>query len=117
MAPPRSLERTVWTVVATLGLVGLAAVAWRMLGGLGLIVLGLLVSFIGVRIEQEEDRPVGPPMTPGLFADQHRHEAASARSERAERAAHRGMFLRGARLATLLGVLVALTGIASVLAG
>ncbi|PZU84169.1 MAG: hypothetical protein DI527_23155 [Chelatococcus sp.] len=110
MPPPRSTERLVLTAIATAGLIALACLAWRILGGLGVGLLGLLVAFIAIRMELEGGRPVGPQMTPGLHAEQYRNEANARHDERSRRRADRYALTSGTRLAATLGGLLALGG-------
>lgn len=110
MPPPRNTERLVLTVLAASGVIALAFLAWRILGGLGVGLLGLLVAFLAIRMELEGDRPIGPQMTPGLHADQYRHETNAHHAERAHRTAERHAIRNVARLAATLGGILAVCG-------
>jgi len=110
MPPPRNTERLVLTAISASGLIALACLAWRILGGLGVGLLGLLVAFLAIRIELEGDRPIGPQMTPGLHAEQHRQEANAHHAEQAHRATERHALRSGARLAAMLGGFLAICG-------
>jgi hypothetical protein len=108
MAPGRH-KRQEMIVLAGLCLAGLALLAYRALGGFGVGLLGLLVLFIAVRVELEDDRPIGPMMTPDLHAGQYRQEAADPAGRAARRAEQRTM-ARGARVAMLMGLALTLGG-------
>ncbi|MBD3846573.1 hypothetical protein IED13_12765 [Bosea sp. SSUT16] len=110
MPPPRSTEHVVLSVLSAAALAALAILAWRAVGWLGVGVLGLLVLFIAVRVELEGNRPMGPQMTPGLYADQYRSEVEAEPAARAGRRAERLSVIGAARLARLFGAVLAVTG-------
>lgn len=110
MKPPRNRERDIVLAASAAGLLGLAWLAWSAIGWFGVGLLGLLVLFIAVRIDLEGDRPIGHQMTPGLHAGQYRSEAKQSRAERASRLAEFATVTSAARLASLLGGALALTG-------
>jgi hypothetical protein len=68
MRPPRSRERLLIRVIACAGLVGLAWLAQQAIGWLGVGLIGLFTLFVAVRYEVEGNLPVGPQMTPDLYA-------------------------------------------------
>lgn len=105
MPPPRNHERMVMAALAVIALVGLAYLAWSAIGWFGAGLLGLLVLFIAVRVEFDGNRPVGPQMTPDLYAGQYRGEAGHAHSERSGRASERLTLASSARLAGLFFLL------------
>ncbi|MGX1789030.1 hypothetical protein ACWIGM_19955 [Bosea sp. NPDC055332] len=110
MRPPRSRESLFVRAFACAGLIGLAWLAQQALGWLGVGLLGLFTLFVAVRYELEGNLPVGPQMTPDLYASQfHKH----GREHAAERAGQRHEWLgqlSAARLAAGMGVLLALLG-------
>lgn len=110
MPPPRNHERMVMAALAAIALVGLSYLAWRAIGWFGVGLLGLLVLFIAVRVELEGNRPVGPQMTPDLYAGQYRSEAGHAPAERAGRTSERLILASSARLAGLFGGALTLAG-------
>lgn len=109
MPPPRSRERTVMIALAAIGLTGLAYLAWSAIGWFGVGLLGLLILFLAVRVELEDNRPVGHQMTPGLYAGQFHSEAGQGHAERAGRSSERLALASSARLAGLFGAM--LTGV------
>jgi hypothetical protein len=72
MRPPRSRESLFVRAFACAGLIGLAVLAQQALGWLGVGLLGLFTLFVAVRYELEGNLPVGPQMTPDLYASQFR---------------------------------------------
>ncbi|WP_157733037.1 hypothetical protein [Bosea sp. AS-1] len=97
------------TVLSAAALLVLAALAWRAAGWFGVGLLGLLVLFIAVRVDLEGDRPIGPQMTPGLYAEQYRSESADS-SARASRRAERLSVATAAQFARLFGAALAIVG-------
>lgn len=67
--------------------------AFRLLGFLGLGILGLIVGLVAVNVEMEGGRPLGTGQNAGLYAAT---VAAEARMTRAERAARRAEIARAA---------------------
>ncbi|MCO5092987.1 hypothetical protein [Bosea sp. (in: a-proteobacteria)] len=110
MPPPRNPERMVMIALAAIGLAGLSYLAWSAVGWFGVGLLGLLVSFLSVRIELEGNRPVGHQMTPDLYAGQYRSEAGQGHAERTGRVSERLSLANTARLAGLVGGVLALVG-------
>lgn len=110
MRPPRSREGLLVRAIACTGLLGLAWLAQQAIGWLGVGLLGLFTLFVAVRYELEGNLPVGPQMTPDLYASQfHKH----GREHEAERAGQRHEWtsqLSAARLAAGMGALLALIG-------
>lgn len=97
-------------LAAGAALAGLAALAWRAAGGLGVGLLGLFVLFVAVRMDLEGNRPIGPQMTPGLHASQFADESGRSRADRAaERSAWAG-YATPLRLAMVLGGLLVVIG-------
>jgi len=110
MPPPRNREREVLLALGIVGLLGLAYLAWSAVGWFGVGLLGLLVLFIAVRFELEGNRPIGPQMTPDLHASQYRSEGHQNRAERAGRMSELGTLVNAARLASMLGGMLAIAG-------
>lgn len=110
MPPPRNRERDTLLALGAIALFGLAYLAWRAVGWFGVGVLGLFVLFLAVRIELEDNRPIGPQMTPDLHAGQFRAEASHGHAERASRRAESGAVIGAARIAGLLGGALTLAG-------
>jgi hypothetical protein len=69
-----------------LGALGLACAAFRIVGFLGVGVLGLLIGFIAAQIDLEKEGAVGGAFGSGLYA---RHMMAQQTMSRSERAAHK----------------------------
>lgn len=111
--PPTRPDLVILRLVACVALSGLALLAWRAAGGLGVGVLGLLVLFVAVRMDLEGNRPIGPEMTPGLHASQFSDEGRSSDAERAAERSARASFLAPLRLAMALGALLVLIGFGS----
>ncbi len=110
MPPPRNRERMVMIMLAAIGLMGCAYLAWSAIGWFGVGILGLLVLFIAIRVELEDNRPVGHQMTPGLYAGQFHTESGQGHAERAGRSLERLALTSSARLAGLFGAVLAVTG-------
>lgn len=110
MSPPRSRERLVLIGLSAVALLMLALLAWRVIGWLGVGILGLFVLFIAVRVELEGDRPIGPQMTPGLYAEQYRSEMSADGSARTSRRADRLSVATAARYGRLFGAALAIAG-------
>ncbi|WP_336813470.1 hypothetical protein [Bosea sp. MMO-172] len=110
MPPPRNRERMVMIALAGTGLTGLAYLAWSAIGWFGVGLLGLLVLFIAIRVELEDNRPVGHQMTPGLYAGQYHNEAGQGHAERAGRSSERLALTSSARLASLFGAVLTAAG-------
>lgn len=110
MRPPQNRERLLIRGLACAGLIGLAWLAQQAMGWLGVGLLGLFTLFVAVRYELEGNLPVGPQMTPDLYASQfHKH----GREHEAEHAGRRHEWtgqLSAARLAAGVGGLLALVG-------
>lgn len=110
MRPPRSRERLFVRAIACAGLIGLAWLAQQAIGWLGVGLLGLFTLFVAVRYELEGNLPVGPQMTPDLYASQFGKQGPEHAAERAERRHEWAGQLSAARLAAGLGILLALVG-------
>lgn len=110
MRPPRSPERLVMAALARAGLIGLAILAHRAIGWLGVGLLGLFTLFVAVRYELEGNLPVGPQMTPDLYASQFGKRGREHDAERADRRHEWKGRLSAARLAAGMGALLALVG-------
>ena len=110
MPPPRSKERLVLAALSVAGLLMLALLAWRAVGWFGVGLLGLLVLFIAVRVELEGNRPIGPQMTPGLYADQYRSEMNADGGARASRRSERLSVTSAAQYGRWLGAALAIIG-------
>lgn len=109
MPPPSRTGEAVLAAICSLVLIGFAFLAWRAAGWIGVGVLGLLTVFIAVRFDLEGDRPIGPQMTPGLYASQFRDERAG-HAETASRRSALARMMGPVRLAMLLGVLLVVVG-------
>ncbi|KRE13897.1 hypothetical protein ASE63_17980 [Bosea sp. Root381] len=110
MPPPRRLERMVMAGLCLVGLSGLAWLAFGIVGWLGVGTLGLFVLFVAIRVDLEADRPVGPQMTPGLYASQYRDEAHANERDRAGRRFDVANLLSATRIALFAGVGLAAVG-------
>jgi hypothetical protein len=110
MRPPRRPERLVMTAVCLAGLVGLAWLAFGIVGWLGVGTLGLFVLFVAIQVDLEADRPVGPQMTPGLYASQHRDEALAHERDRAARRFDVTTLLSATRIAIYAGAALVAIG-------
>ncbi len=110
MPPPRNRERMVMIVLAAIAVAGLAYLAWSAIGWFGVGLLGLLVLFLAVRVELEDNRPVGHQMTPGLYAGQYHSETGQGHAERAGRSSERLALTSSARLAGLFGAALTVAG-------
>lgn len=101
MRPPRRLEGPVMAGLCLMGLAGIAWLAFGIVGWLGVGILGLFVLFVSVRVDLENDRPVGPQMTPGVYAGQYRDEAQTSPREKAARGFEVAALMSATRLAML----------------
>ncbi|WP_332685382.1 hypothetical protein [Bosea sp. (in: a-proteobacteria)] len=110
MPPPRNPERLVVYVLCGAGLLGLAWLALQAIGWFGVGLLGLFVLFVAVRFELEGNLPVGPQMTPDLYASQFHKDGREHASERAERRTLLGGQLSAARVAAGFGGLLTAIG-------
>ncbi|MBN9452627.1 MAG: hypothetical protein J0I42_11825 [Bosea sp.] len=110
MPPPRNRERMVMIVLAAIAVAGLAYLAWSAIGWFGVGLLGLLVLFLAVRVELEDNRPVGHQMTPGLYAGQYHSETGQGHAERAGRSSERLAVTSSARFAGLFGAALTVVG-------
>lgn len=110
MRPPRSPERFVIAALACAGLIGLAVLAQQAIGWLGVGLLGLFTLFVSVRYELEGNLPVGPQMTPDLYASQFGKHGREHDAERADRRHQWKGQLSAARLAAGMGALLTLLG-------
>lgn len=110
MPPPRNRERMVMIALAAVGLTGLAYLAWSAIGWFGVGLLGLLVLFIALRVELEDNRPIGHQMTPGLYAGQYHSEVGQGHAERAGHSSERLALASSARLAALFGAALTVAG-------
>jgi hypothetical protein len=110
MRPPKNRERLFTRAIASAGLIGLAVLAQQAIGWLGVGLLGLFTLFVAVRYELEGNLPVGPQMTPDLYASQFGKHGREHESERAGRRHESIGQLSAARLAAGLGTLLALIG-------
>lgn len=110
MRPPRSRERLVVRVIACIGPLGLAWLAQQTIGWLGVGLLGLFTLFVAVRYELEGNLPVGPQMTPDLYASQFGKHGPEHAAERAGQRHEWASQLSAARLAAGIGALLALIG-------
>ncbi len=110
MRPPPNRERLLIRALACAGLIGLAWLAQQAIGWLGVGLLGLFTLFVAVRYELEGNLPVGPQMTPDLYASQF---GKHGREHEAESAGRRHEWLgqlSAARLAAGMGAMLALVG-------
>ncbi|CAN7385944.1 hypothetical protein [Bosea sp. LjRoot237] len=110
MRPPRSRERLLVRAIACAGLLGLAWLAQQMIGWLGVGLTGLFTLFVAVRYELEGNLPVGPQMTPDLYASQFRKHGRERAAERAGQRHEWAGQLSAARLAAGMGGLLVLIG-------
>lgn len=110
LPPPRRAEGPVLSVICSALLLGLAYLAWQAAGWIGVGILGLFTLFVAVRIDLEGNRPIGPQMTPGLYASQFDGDARRDHAERAGRRSALATLTAPTRLATLLGAVLAIVG-------
>lgn len=110
MRPPRSRESLFVRAIACAGLIGLAWLAQQTIGWLGVGLLGLFTLFVAVRYELEGNLPVGPQMTPDLYASQFGKHGPEHAAERAGLRQEWLGQLSAARLAAGMGALLALIG-------
>jgi uncharacterized RDD family membrane protein YckC len=110
MRPPRSRERLLIRAIACAGLIGLAWLAQQAIGWLGVGLLGLFTLFVAVRYELEGNLPVGPQMTPDLYASQFGKHGPEHAAERAGQRHEWAGQLSAARLAAGIGALLVLIG-------
>ncbi len=103
------LERLVISTTCIACLLGIAWLALQAIGWFGVGLLGLFVMLAAIRFEIDGNHPVGPQMTPDLYASQfHKHGREHA-AERAELRTRWVGQLGAARLALGCGAL--LTGV------
>lgn len=110
MRPPKSRECLFVRAVACASLIGLAWLVQQAIGWLGVGLLGLFTLFVAIRYELEGNLPVGPQMTPDLYASQFRKHGPEHAAERAGQRHEWAGQLSAARLAAGLGTLLALLG-------
>lgn len=110
MPPPHQLEGPILAGLCLVGLAGLAWLAFGIVGWLGVGILGLLALFIAVRVDLENGRPVGPQMTPDLYASQYRDEAQAGARDKAARSFDVTALMSATRLAMLAGACVTAIG-------
>ena len=110
MRPPRNAEQVVIAALACAGLIGVAVIAQQAIGWLGVGLIGLFTLFVAVRYELEGNLPVGPQMTPDLYASQFGKHGPEHAAERAGQRHEWAGQLSAARLAAGLGILLALVG-------
>src|SRR5829696_7557153 len=82
--------------------------AFRTVGWIGVGVLGLLTAFIAVRVEIEQDGPVGSQQNTELFTSSLRGRERMTRSERGR--AETGSRLRAGNLGKIIGAVLILVG-------
>jgi hypothetical protein len=94
--------------IVLLGVGTLAFLAYRIVGFLGIGILGVLICFIAVRIDLEKEGAVGSELAASLHAQQvrSRHNAGHA-----ERAAHRAE-MRSLRRPLLIAKIIGATLVA-----
>jgi len=117
MPPPRNREKQVLIALCAAALLGLSALGWHLLAGLGVALLGLLVLFVAVRVELEGDRPVGTQSTPEAYARHFRTEAEQPHADRASRRAEVASFVSTTRLFAIAGAVLTTTGFALLFSG
>lgn len=110
LPPPRRAEGPILSAICSILLLGLAYLAWQAAGWIGVGILGLFVLFVAIRFDLEANRPVGPQMTPGLYASQFQGEAQQDHANRAAGRAALEAFAKPRRLATILGALLVVVG-------
>ncbi len=108
--PPPSPERLVLTGIGLLTLGVASWMAYRAVGGLGIVILGLFVLFVSVRLDLDGDRAVGPQMTPGLYASQHHLDNPADTAERGLRRQLLAGLASWTKLAALAGGALVLIG-------
>lgn len=111
--PPRRPEGPLLAAACGAALIVLAYLAWQAAGGLGVGVLGLFTLFVAVRFDLEGNRPIGPQMTPDLYASQFRGEAQAGRADRAASRSALAVLAGPTRLAMLLGAALVVFGFGS----
>jgi hypothetical protein len=81
----------------------LAFVIYRLVGFLGVSVLGLLIGFIAVRMNLEKDGAIGSAFSSNLYVRQMTAHQSMSRSERAAHHAEKGALARALTFAKIIG--------------
>lgn len=87
-----------------------AYIGYRVVGWLGIGIVGLIIILVAVQVDMDSVAPVGDAQNAGLFAATIASQAAESRAERAGRRAEavsRGKVLLFAKV---LGVIIAVVG-------
>ena len=84
---------------------------YTVVGWLGVGILGLLVTFIAVRMELEGDSPVGSGQNAELYAASMRQRNQMSHEEKAARNAEIASSLRAGTIAKIIGVVFIVTGL------
>jgi hypothetical protein len=101
------------TYVLPLVLVATAALTtaiYRLVGFLGVGVLGLLIGFIAVRMDLEKDGAIGSAFSSNLYVQQMTARQGMDRSERAARHAERASLVRALMIAKIIGAVLIILG-------
>jgi hypothetical protein len=88
-----------------------ACFAYLVVGWLGVGVLGVLIAFIAVRTELEQDGPVGSQQTAELFAASLRRHDQMHRAEKAARRAEAASIVRAGLVAKVIGGIMIVIGL------
>ena len=88
----------------------LALAIYRLVGFLGVGVLGLLIAFIAVRMDLEKDGAIGSAFSSHLYAQQMTAHQGMSRSERAAHHAERGSLVRALTFAKIIGAILITVG-------
>lgn len=108
--PPRRREGPILAMICGAVLLGFAYLAWQAAGGLGVAILGLFTLFVAIRFDLEGNRPVGPQMTPDLYASQFHGEARAGHADKAASRSALAALAGPTRLVMLLGAVLVVVG-------
>ena len=87
-----------------------AYVGFRIVGWLGVAIVGLVTVLVAVQVDMDAVAPVADAQNTGLFASVMAARGAESRAERAERLAQGANRRRVLRLAKVLGTVMAIVG-------
>jgi hypothetical protein len=88
----------------------LAFVVYRLVGFLGVGVLGLLIGFIAVRMDLEKDGAIGSAFSSNLYVQQMTAHQRMSRSERAGHHAEKASMARALTIAKIIGAILITVG-------
>ena len=96
--------------VVLLGVGALAFLAYRVVGFLGVGILGVLICFISVRVDLEKEGAIGGGLAAGLYAEQARSRHNMGHAERAAHRAEMRSLRRPVLIAKIIGAILAAMG-------